>query len=96
MRMTKNIKKAVLLIGVDNGIINRTCTENNWLGRVEKAVIKTASPSTLDKVENFLGSLTESEFETVCCGEVDEADAILDTSPDAIIIDDFLDRIFGS
>lgn len=60
------IRKAALLIGYDNGMINRE--ESEFLEKFE-GVLGAERVTDVLKLENFLTSLSDEDFETLCVGE---------------------------
>lgn len=75
-----NIANACLLIALDNGGINRGRGDRKWRSDYTKWIAKQEAP-TLVQMDAWFGGLSPDDLDTVCSGEVSEADAILVTSP---------------
>lgn len=76
-----NIRRACLLISRSNGGINRDRSEARVLREMQHFLDLCAYRDELPAIDTWLGTLTPEQFETVCDGEMSEADAILVTAP---------------
>lgn len=76
-----NIRKACLLISRSNGGINRNRSESQVLREMQRFLDLSAYRDELPPIDAWLGTLTPEQFETVCDGEMSEADAILKDAP---------------
>jgi hypothetical protein len=93
------IKKAALVIAYDSGMINRTETEAEWLGRTE-SVLASCDDVDLLALDNWLAALTTDEFETVSAGCQDDVETLEILrkcprgGPDGQLLTKLLDDIF--
>jgi hypothetical protein len=76
-----NIRKACLLISRSNGGINRYRSEETVLREFRNFCEARPYEDMLKAIDSWLGTLTPEQFETVCDGEMSEADAILESAP---------------
>lgn len=76
-----NIRKACLLISYSNGGINRGRTELKALRELQRFIDSRPYADELKPIDAWLGTLTESQFETVCDGDQDEAEIITKAAP---------------
>lgn len=90
--MLPNIKRAALLIAYDNGMINRKQSEEQYLELVEKAISEFSFSS--EEIDTWLLSLTNGELNTICCGEVSDAQFVLEEQKAPAGTVDLLDRMF--
>lgn len=80
------VRKAAILIALDNGLINRFCSEENWISKVEEAIFADGVPQQdVQALEDFLKTLSEEDFETICCGEHDEMVAVEANAPMSVV-----------
>lgn len=80
------VRKAAMLIALDNGLINRFCSEETWIGKVEGAIFADGVPQhDVRMLENFLSSLSEKDFDTVCNGEHMEMVAVEANAPRSVL-----------
>jgi len=77
----EHIRRAFLLISRSNGGINRGRNETRVLREAQKFIDVCPYRDDLPAIDSWLGLLTPEQFETVCDGEMSEADAILVTAP---------------
>lgn len=74
------IKKACLLIALDNGGINRDRSEAMQEAELETFLAARAWPE-LKRIDEWLSGLSEADMETVCAGEYSEMQAAMETAP---------------
>lgn len=80
------VRKAAMLIALDNGLINRFCSEETWIGKVEGAIFADGVPQhDVRMLENFLLTLSEEDLETLCCGEHSEMVAVEANAPMSVV-----------
>ena len=77
----ENIRRACLLISRSNGGINRNRSQERVLREMQHFLDLLAYRDELPAIDAWLGTLTPEQFETVCDGEMSEADGILVTAP---------------
>lgn len=77
----ENIRKACLLISYSNGGVNRYRSEARVLREMQQFIDSRPYNAELKAIDSWLGSLTKEQLETVCDGEMSEADAILKDAP---------------
>ncbi len=63
------IKKAVVMILYDNGMVNRVEPEEESLATWDKSIEGRFTQDQLEACEAELAALTAEELEDVCCGE---------------------------
>jgi len=69
------------VISYDNGGVNRYRSEVQVLREMQRFVDSRPYNAELKAIDDWLGTLTEGQMETVCAGEMSEADAILVAAP---------------
>lgn len=74
------IKRAALEIAYDNGGIHRGRSEKRMLREFGHWLERQPS-DLLPDIDKWLSALSEVDLQTVCAGEVSEADALLASSP---------------
>jgi len=76
------LRRAVVLLGLDDGCINRYNTEQDVLDNVGDALTMEFQPDQLKAVEEYLSRLNADQLEELCCGEqvdpIDEISALVD------------------
>lgn len=77
----ENIKKACLLISRSNGGVNRDRPEARVLREMQKFLDTRPYEAEFKAIDQWLGTLTEDQIETVCDGEQSEMDAIMKDAP---------------
>lgn len=71
-------KKAVLILAYDNGRINRTSTEADYLAKVEEVLGSDGYyQMDLEEIDGYLGELLPEEMETLCAGEEGDIRALV-------------------
>ena len=85
-----NLRRATTLIALDIGGINRTCSENEVLDRLT-AFLADMDPEPIGKIDQWLGTLSEADFETITIGEHSEMVAVSARGPQGV--DALLDLI---
>lgn len=70
-------QKAALLIGYDNGMINRAESEATFLANCE-AALQEQPEAVLQECETYLAALTDQQLDDLCCGEGEQS------CPDAV------------
>ena len=96
------IKAAALAIAYDNGQINRFCSEETRLKKVDEVIgADGVDLADLIKIDTYLLSLSEQQMNDLCCGELGEEpqEAVLDgfqliTGLDREMLDGLLNDIF--
>lgn len=63
------IRKAVMLIALDNGCINRSSDEDRVLTKVGAVLAVKFKPEQLLEVEGYLSTLEKEDIYELCCGE---------------------------
>lgn len=77
-----NIRKAALMIGHDNGMINRENSVEDFLGKTEVVLgAEGVYYEDVEALDGFLERLSSAEFDTLCCGEELERLAIEGRAP---------------
>jgi len=76
-----NIRKACLFITRSNGGINRYRSEETVLREFDRFYETLPYRDLLQAIDAWLGTLMAEQFETVCDGEMSEADVILKNAP---------------
>lgn len=80
------VRKAAMLIALDNGLINRFCSEESWINKVEAAIFADGVPQQdVQSLETFLLTLSEEDLETLCCGEHMEMVAVEANAPMSVV-----------
>ncbi len=89
----ENIRKACLLISYSNGGINRDRAETKVLRELQRFIDSRPYADELKPIDAWLGTLTEHQFETVCDGDQDEAEAITKAAPPftEMLLDEWFD-----
>lgn len=89
-----NLIRAAKEIAYDNGMINRVEPEKKFIKRVNDLLSKI--PDSLKaKWEDWFEPLMQDDFEALCCGESEHAEAVLQTAPDHKELDKFFDAVFN-
>lgn len=90
-----NIKKACLLISRSNGGINRFRSEARVTREMQRFFDSRPYHDEIKNIDQWLGTLTEEQFETVCDGEMSEADAILLSAPvfTGTLLNDYFEEV---
>lgn len=88
-----NIAAACLLIALDNGGINRARSVDKWAGDFNRFI--GSRDGLLPETDAWLKGLSEDDFETACCGEHSEMEAILATAPPFTgdLLNDYFDQV---
>ncbi len=77
-----SIRNAALLIAYDNSMINRWTTETEWLANLDNVLgAEGVTADDLKKLDGWLLSLSVEEMETLCMGDQDEAQLLVDQAP---------------
>ena len=77
----KHIRRACLLISRSNGGINRGRPETRVLREMQKFLDTRPYEAEFKAIDEWLGTLTEDQLETVCDGEHSEMKAIMKDAP---------------
>lgn len=77
----ENIRKTCLLISYSNGGVNRDRSEARVLREMQHFIDSRPYNSELKAIDEWLGTLTDDQLETVCDGEQSEMDAIMKDAP---------------
>jgi len=86
-----NIHRAALAIAIDNGGLNRWRSEKQIHKEIAAWLAK--QPDDLLKpIDEWLGRLSQEQFEMACSGAEDDAVALLSTAPP--FTDELLNRYF--
>jgi hypothetical protein len=86
------IRRAALAISYDNGGINAIRSEKQMLR--ELALFLERQPAEiLANIDAWLSSLSDDDLNTICCGEVSEADRLLRDAP--VFTDGLLNDFFN-
>lgn len=91
------LRRAALEIAYDNGMVNRTTTEEKWLTSLDPIVGATGvDHADLQAMSEFIDTLTEEELNELCCGGQGEPEqeAVLNRAPDREKLDGMLNDIF--
>ncbi len=89
------IRAAAVAIAYDNGMVNRDCTEANFLARASKA-LDGLTTDDLIGIDITLASLPQHQLETLCSGEEQEQRAILAGRSYATQIHQLLENFFDA
>lgn len=76
-----DIRRACLLISYSNGGVNLNRSETRVLRELQHFIDSRPYADELKPINAWLGTLTEHQFETVCDGDQDEAEAITKDAP---------------
>lgn len=80
------IQKAAIIIALDNGMINRFCSEKEFLENAAGAIFADGVPEEdVRQLETFLSGLSEEDLETICCGESIEMAALETDAPFSVV-----------
>lgn len=90
----KNLRRAAMLIALDNGMINRGQTELEFMETTD-AVLARAPLAMLCALDAFLGELSGDELQTACCGEYHDAADVLIEAPDPRFASHVLECVFN-
>lgn len=78
------LKRAALEIAYDNGMINRCCSEDDWLRSLDQVLgAEGVYDADLERWSEWLLTLSEDELSTVAAGEESEMLAIMANAPPA-------------
>lgn len=77
------LRQAALDIAYDNGYVNRTSTEAEWMAGAE-SVVREETEKALSESEAVLAGLTREERRQIACGDCDAADSLLEKTCDDI------------
>lgn len=82
MKITEfpGIMEVALEIGYDNGMINRDNTKREFLSKCGE-ILASVDETDLNKLEEWLQTLTTEERETLGSGDIDEAEPLQERSP---------------
>jgi len=88
------IRRATLLIALDNGGINRDRCEKQQ-GRDLDRFLQRQPHDILPAIDRWLASLPTDDLETVCAGEHGEAQMLLATAPPFTesLLNDYFDEV---
>ena len=88
------IKRAALEIALDNGGINRFRSEERQQREFRRWLEKQPQ-ELLPAIDAWLSGLSDEDLQTVCDGEVTEADAILANGPPFTnqLLNDYFDEV---
>ena len=74
----QGIRHAALAIAYDNGMINRECSETEFLHRCDSVVgADGVDYADLVKMDTFLRTLTDEQMDELCAGEETEQSVVL-------------------
>lgn len=77
-----HIKEACFQIALDNDGINRERSKEQWAAEFSRWIAADAyPPEVLRAVDDWLGTLSAHDLETVCCGEAGEVHELLKSAP---------------
>jgi hypothetical protein len=81
--MIKGIERAALAIAYDNGMINRSEPEIDFLWNVVGYIVGVKHPNkkSWQKIDKWLLELSDYDLNTLCCGEYEAAQIILICAP---------------
>lgn len=88
------IKRAALEIAYDNGGINRHRSESAMLQELERFLARQPS-ELLPDIDRWLLALSDSDLETVCCGEERDQLSIVKSAPPFThqLLDDYFNEV---
>lgn len=75
-----NLKRAALEIAYDNGMINRSEPETDFLAKAAKPIEELAIINLI-KLEVWLAELTDEQMSTLCAGEETDMKELVATAP---------------
>lgn len=85
--MKTKTRELVLAMAASNGILNRTTTADEIVRQAEEALLPTKDA---DILEEWLGTLSEDELDTLADGEFTEVLELRQTAPKRVAMDTLL------
>lgn len=86
------IKRVALEIAYDNGLINRNCTERNWLDSLDPVLgADGVDHADLAVLDVWCMTLTDEEVIDLACGEQDDMKAVAEQCPNPELVGLFED-----
>ena len=89
------IRRACMLITVDNGGLHRGRSERKVLSDMERFLAQRAYGDEFGAIDRWLAALDDEALQIVCCGEEREMEAAIERAPPftSALLNDYFEQV---